>query len=243
MTPYDWVDYAYLLDLKDSIEYIKIRSPRRNAAEAEELATELVDGKSRPQVPGAPSLSNYKKIEETLQMGLDPSRIAKATYNAGQALDDDQLAAMGTNINALKEMLPEDQSVSLFGIDDVEPSDYAKMRFLKSVRVLIDPLLPLRLALSGELSGSEVDNMKLFYPQLYEALRETLLGLLANNTKRLSLNTQRQIATFFGVPRINPSTLALMQSKYVKAEPRGAELFADEAARQTTDMQRIGGTT
>ena len=134
--------------------------------------------------------------------------------------------------------MPVNQSETLFGIDEREPSKTEQNMFKRKMAVLEDPTLPLQMAKSGTLSLLEVDALKMFYPNYYEELSFTLLEMLAENKKPLSRAKKTQIGLLLGVPRVNPETLAELQAQYQPEEAEGSKP-ANLAEDQMTEMQKV----
>jgi len=134
--------------------------------------------------------------------------------------------------------MPINQSETLFGIDEREPSKTEQSMFKRKLAVLEDPTLPLKMAKSGTLSLLEVDALKMFYPNYYEELSFAILEMLSENKKPLSRAKKTQIGLLLGVPRVNPETLAELQAQYQPEETEGNK-SANLAEDQMTEMQKV----
>ena len=102
-------------------------------------------------------LADFGDIKDAVNEGIDEQEILKQLEAAPEEEQEERAAMIAQHYEQLKQAIPVNLSVDLFGIDDKEPSDFEKSKFIRKVRVLQDPNHILELMKSGQLTGSEMD--------------------------------------------------------------------------------------
>lgn len=102
-----------------------------------------------------------------------------------------------------------------------EPTPDEKMKFLRSVRAVDDPLSVLDDMQRGRLTREGVDALKNVYPKLYEKLQEEAITRCADAKKKLSYDQKIQLGMLLEVPTdatLDPGFIARMQALYDQPE-------------------------
>tara|TARA_R110002126_G_scaffold172712_1_gene321499 strand:+ start:4194 stop:4859 length:666 start_codon:yes stop_codon:yes gene_type:complete len=150
--------------------------------------------------------------------------------------DSTDLTVLTTEFNeALGSLVPTNVSETLFGVDEREPSDFEKSKFIRQYRVVEDPYHVLDLLESGTLSGLEVETLAAFYPILYqEIVSSTLDAIAASTGADIPRSKTQALATLLQVPRLTPAILE------VKPDEDGVEGdISGLAEAEETDTQRL----
>lgn len=187
-------------------------------------------------------LADFDRIKKAVEKGINEDKFMKELDKL-DGEDKDAFAVMiPQQYQILKDSIPQNISTDLFGIDEKEPSDFEKSKFIRSVRVLQDPGYVIDLMKSGTLTGTEVDALKLYYPVLYESLKEKILEKIAERfgKKDAKLDRRRNsiLSMVLEVPRINPSTLEILQNNLLPKEEEGGQDVNVDTEMGMTDVQQ-----
>ena len=189
-------------------------------------------------------LADFGKIKAAIDKGLGEDKILKIA-SEGEGEDRDvRVAQMAQHFEQLRQSVPVNLSVDLFGIDEREPSDFEKSKFIRSVRVLQDPGHILELMRAGSLTGTEVDALELFYPEYAQSLKEAILEQIAELQGKDGASMSRQknniLSLVLGVPRIAPEALDRLQQNLTSEEEKdGKSIDMDTEATQTDIQQTL----
>lgn len=228
---------------KDTVEGVDKKLNKINGR----ISDYLVSNDSKLVPISKLKLGDFKVIKERLNHDLDENMIAAALSTMPTEVSkEDATVALTELMPKLKSTIPINISQTLLGYDERPPSDYEVSKFVRTIRILENPLIILDLIDSNALTGTEVDALKLFYPSLYERITqgiiEGLADLAGNNigNSTIPLTKNRTLSLFLGVPRVSPAQMAVFQ-KQGASEGDKAELKASGQMEQT-DNQRILGT-
>lgn len=186
--------------------------------------------------------NDFNTIKEYLQEERSPDMVAKQISDIPEAQGDEFTMISTSAIDNLRERLPVNQSETIFGIEDLPPSDFEINRFIRMVRVLENPWYAVDLINAGLITGTEVDALEMFYPQflssMQEAIVEGMIDLRAKtDTTSLGRSKNHIISTVLKVPRVTPQQLNILQSSY--DEKKQAAEAPDLAESVQTDVSRV----
>jgi len=171
------------------------------------------------------TIKDYQPIKEKAMAGIDTEKLIGLDID--EEIREDMLTAAVELNQKLTEIIPVNTSQTLFGVDERDPSDFEKSKFIRVMRIVEDPSHIFDLLLSGTVSGLEVDALQNFYPSYYEQLKEQLFGLVAeykgSASKELSRIQNRDLSTLVGVTRLSPAILTQEKEEEKGAEIKGAE--------------------
>lgn len=229
---------------KDSVEGVRKKINNINSL----IASYLISTKSIPVPKQTRGMSDFTSIKETLSKDLNPDRVVEFLDSLPEEVDPDQASiAISELMPKLKKLIPINASTTLTGIDEREPSDYEKSKFIRQIRILENPLSILELIESDAVTGTEVDALKLFYPSLYELLVKAIieeLSVLAgkqttNKPASLPLTKNRTLSLILGVPRISPAQMSYFQQE---SQPEQGADIKSPGQQVQTETQRIANT-
>lgn len=189
-------------------------------------------------------LADFARIKEAVDKGIDEEKFMKDLEGMEAEEKDIYAIKIPAQYEALKAAIPSNMSVDLFGVDEREPSDFEKSKFIRMFRVLEDPAHIVDLMKSGTLTGTEVDALKAFYPELHEELKEIILEQIAEGygkeDSKLNRNKNHVLSAILEVPRVNPRTLEMMQNNLLpKEEEEMQKIDSDTGAIQTEVQQTL----
>lgn len=131
----------------------------------------------------------------------------------------DNMIALTEFYSNIRNLIPQNQSMTLFGIDDRQPSRSEQDRFKRQLEVIENPRRVMDLLKAGQLSMLEVETLQQFYPMYYQGLVESILEqITGSDPKELNRRQTQQLGILLGVPRVSP--LALQQ---LQEEPQPSE--------------------
>jgi hypothetical protein len=206
------------------------------------FALDYLSSKSTKLEPSQRTISDWATIKSRLDTKLDDQKLLQYLDQLPPEVDQDEAAvAIAELIPKLKALLPINTSVTLTGLDEREPSDYEKSKFIRAVRVLENPMHVMDLIASDTITGTEIDALQLFYPSLYEALVASIVNALSDfsgkngSSATLPLTKNRTISMILGVPRVSPTQMAVFQAEGQSSGDK-AELKAS-GRMEATDTQ------
>lgn len=190
------------------------------------------------------NMEDFTKIRDAIAEGVDQDKFNKELEKLTPEQQDEFAVRIPQQYSILRESMPVNQSVDLFGIDEREPSDYEKNKFIRSVRVLQDPSHILDLMNSGLLTGTEVDAFNLYHPELAEQLRQAIVEKLAELKGKQDIKLDRHknyiLASLLGVARINPATLERLQNEYTGTKGTApSSRSIDTPGANPTEIERV----
>ena len=226
------------------IKMLKLGQKPKKANLSKEIANFVNDDFASYKFEPSFKLGDFDRIKEAVNKGIDEREMMKLLEGASEEEQDARTAMVVQHYEQLKNAIPVNLSVDLFGVDEKDPSDFEKSKFIRKVRVLQDPNHILELMKSGQLTGSEVDALNEFYPEYAQALREVITEYIASLHGKPDASLSRKknaiLATVLGVPRISPEALARYQSNLVPGEqPRPEDLTVDAEGIQTDVQQTL----
>jgi hypothetical protein len=188
-----------------------------------------------------PHFYTYEELKSKVPNDISPDRLRIAIDNYGDPVDD--VAPMTTNVHSyLKDNLPYTTSKTLFGLQELEPSDYDKFKFTSSANIAINPSLVLPLMLNGNLTIRQVETLKLLHPSFYEAIKQIVFEEFAKQPEdaKLGMAETALFSRLLGVQRLTPSLLQTLQQQTTKEEekspsPSGSK-FTNSLATPTQEQ-------
>ena len=196
---------------------------------------------SKDQIEHNFKLADFDMLRDAVYKGIDEDKFMKLLEGLNEEDKDIVATMIPEQYQALKNSIPVNMSETLFGVDEREPSDYEKSKFIRSVRVLQNPGYVLELLLNGSLTGTEVDALNTYYPELAAQLQEIALEKIAERSgKDIKLDRRKNglLALLLGVPRINPASLERLQSNLVSEEAEGSQDVNAGSEATMTDVQQ-----
>ena len=225
-----------LLNLEDAIKgKIKLRkeTPEQLTKKIAKAIKDYIDGTNKESDVKPYSTKDYKMLAEFGLKGIDPVDILNSKIDPELA-GDLSLAAAQFN-QQLRNLIPINQSVSLLGSEDIEPSRFEQSQFVRKAQVIVHPEYSIDLLNNNMLGYLEVEMLQLFYPDLYQGLVDVTLEELAlargKGKKELTRGQNTQLSILLGVPRITP---AILDEKV--AETEGKEM---DVSGSMTEVQEV----
>ena len=187
-------------------------------------------------------LGDFSRIKDAVDKGIKEEKILKITEEGDEDEQDTKLAQISQHFEQLRQMVPTNLSIDLFGVDEKEPSDFEKSKFIRKVRVLENPNHVLELMLAGQLTGTEMDALNEFYPEYAQALKSAILEQIAELQGKEEMTLSRKkngiLSTVLGVARITPESLAMFQRNLVPEEVADVESLSMDTEAGQTDVQQ-----
>jgi hypothetical protein len=125
-------------------------------------------------------------------------------------------------LDSLKLEKPINQSVTLFGTEDIPPSKFEQDKWLIYYKIFQNPTIILDKLESGVLGGSDIYGLNLLYPSILdhiqEVLIESIVELRNTNITNLGGEKMRLVNIILQVPRLSPDKLLELQQQYTKQE-------------------------
>ncbi len=155
-------------------------------------------------------------------------------------ITEDIVVSLTNIIMRLNEQIPVNQSETLFGIDDLDPSDYEKFKFMQIIRTIDDPTYILQLMIHGQLTDTEVEAMKVFYPNLLDFYKRLILQKLAlhigkgKDSLSLGRHKQHQLGVILEINRLTPEQIESLQATYQQEKGGG-----DYAGSGMSDLSEV----
>ncbi len=195
------------------------------------------------KAPQRANLGSWEDITKTLEEEVDMSGKLAGLEGASE-LYEDAIVGLTSVYNTIRDLRPLNQSATLFGVDDREPSRSEQSEYRRRLEVLENPHIVLGLLKSGQLSGLEVETLQQFYPLYYQQIVESVLEKLALNKEPLGRRKNSQLGILLGVPRVTPDALQRLQANYQPAQegqpsaPQGGQA-PQVAEAQLTKQQEL----
>ena len=196
---------------------------------------DLLEDKPRTKLVTTFGIKDYEDLREKAVKGIDTNAI----MNLGLAEEgNEDLLVLVTEFNELlQSIIPQNLSTTLFAIDEKPPSHFEQSKFVRQMRTLLDPAGHLLdLISAGALSGLEVQTVRDFFPELYQAITSAALEALAAKqggaTSPLTIAQNRTLSTLLEMPRLSPAILDA-----VTEEEGGEADFSTSAESSSTDIQ------
>ena len=226
------MDY-FMLDISKSLN----TAPKTYSGISEESfiksTTKLIkDYLSKPskQTPAKFTTKDYSGLRELAVKGIDVTKLPE-TLDA-ETLD--QLVVDLPDFNAkLQNLIPVNLATTILGVDERDPSSFEKAKFIRSMTVVLSPLGIIESVVSDNLSMLEIEVLEVFYPELYQLIKDTVLETVASFTgdKNLTRKQNNTLATLLKIPRLTPDILKPIEEGNTKAD-----LKIDDSM---TDTQRV----
>ena len=143
------------------------------------------------KAPQSAITGSWEDIKEMLEYDVDIA--SKLEY----VEEDEDLAEVVSTLplfyQNLRQLIPQNQSTTLFGISDRPPSRSEQGRFRRQLEVIENPSRVMDLLKAGQLSMLEVETLQQFYPMYYQGLVESILEQIAStDTKSLNRRQTQQ---------------------------------------------------
>lgn len=223
----------------------KLQETRNLINPSDKVISSLFEPTFEKPVKSKVSLENYSNYVDLITDTTTVEEyINKFNSIQDQEVQSDIIVELTQMKDKLNSILPSNQSVSLFGVEDREPSDYEKSKFIRSLRVLDDPTYVLDLLRQKRLTQTEVNALQLFYPEVYETWKFNILDTLTTKKTdpkfKLDRSTNQQFSVFFQVPMLTSRVLSQLQSSYGDSESQSSSVSAPEGdSNLQTETQRI----
>ena len=181
------------------------------------------------------SISDYSSLRGEAMTGLDVNKILELGLDT--EYEEGYMVAIHDFNEKLQSLVPSNVSETIFGIDERDPSDFEKYKFIRKMRVVENPNHIFDLMAKGELSWTELDTLKEFYPSMHqslvEATVEALSELKGEMDSQLDRDQNRTVSMLLGVTRASPKILEQMK------EEKTSESTGDMKAQGTqgTEVQ------
>ncbi len=226
------------------MKLLGLKSEKKKRNISKELISFLESDKNEKIGKPALTMKDFTPIKEKIEVGIDEDKLLAELEKAPDELRDDLTVEIPAQYSALQGIVPQNVSVDLFGLDEREPSDFEKNKFIRAMRVLQNPNHVLDLLKNGALTGTEIDAMVLFWPKEYQALKDAVLEQIAEmqgkKDAKLGRRKNALLSIVLGVPRITPKALKILQSNLVSAEDKeSSELNVDTQGIQTDVQQTL----
>lgn len=170
------------------------------------------------------SLSDYTELAEQASSGVFVPT------------DQEDLMALATETNSqLAAIVPVNLSTTLYGIDERDPSDFEKSKFIRQMRVIFNPEHILDLIDQGSLSPLEVETLQAWYPIYYQGLVEAVLEAISELSGTMPPpSTTRALSVLLQVPRLTPEILKVQED-----EDTGGLDLSTPAEQAETEVQKV----
>lgn len=184
----------------------------------------MESGVSKKDIKLPYSISDYAQLAEQVSSGIAVPE------------NQDDLMALATETNSmLAALVPTNLSTTLYGVDERDPSDFEKSKFIRQLRVIFDPEHVLDLLESGRMSPLEVETLQTWYPQYYQKLVELTLEVISELSGTMPPpSTTRALSVLLQVPRLTPEIL-----KVQPEEGTGAPDLRAPAEQAATEVQKV----
>lgn len=121
-------------------------------------------------------------------------------------------------------------------------SDFEKYQFLRLVSLVSNPYYIFEQINQNTLSFRDVENLAVYFPDLYELLNinalDALTDVYSKNEITLSTGQMLVFAKILNLPNVSPQVIKQLQANYtVDEEPDAASVEVD-AQRQATQLQQ-----
>lgn len=228
-----------LLDMPKSLrgkaKVKKDNVPKRLEQHKKTIAAYL-EGQKKVAFKPEFTIKDFSSVREAALHGIDIEDITKLPLHDGTK---DSLLVASTEFNGkLSNEIPVNLSQTLFGVDERDPSDYEKSKFIRAMRVIENPDHIFELLGAGLLSGHEIDILKDYYPAYYQNLVDSVLEVISelqgNRDTELTPTQNRDLALILGVPRVKPDILSMESPE--EEEP-GADVGNPDASK--TEVQAV----
>jgi len=236
-------DLALLaLDMKQALEgkpkFKQARAEKRMIAPLNVMTKYLKNELSDKKIKLPYKLEDWPKLKEKASAGISLEKLAQ--NDANDEVKDSLLVA-GIEFNdKLLNIIPINSSQTLLGIDERDPSDFEKSKFIRKMRVIENPEHIIDLLKKGQLSWTEMDTLRDFYPTYSELLLqgslEALASLKGNTKEPLSKEQTRALSLILDVQKVTPEILERVEEENQKEK---AEI--NDPASQEGDMTRLAG--
>lgn len=183
------------------------------------------------------TINNYSELKDKALKGIDINKITEKDIS--EELKDSLMLEVPNFNNKLSNLVPQNLAETLFGLDERDPSDFEKSKFVRSMRVVENPNHVLELLNSGQLSGLEIEVLANFYPNYYEWLKTILLEIMAElkGKEQKEVNNyllNKNLSMLLQVGRVTPEVLKQASTAPVKASVNLPESQPSELTRLTS---------
>lgn len=165
-------------------------------------------------------LKDFKSIQEKVLEGLNDEKLNEMIGKLPDFAVDDVLVRVTDTYGSIKENVPVNEKVDLFGINTQGiPSLDEQGKFIRGMRVVYDPFHVFDLMREEMLTNVEVGALKQYYPGLYEKFVGELVKYITEHPKlKISRALNNQLGIMLGVNYVTPEVVARLQGDFKKAE-------------------------
>ena len=169
-----------------------------------------------------------KEVEEIADMFMDWDEQPEFTV------------ALSQKLAMLKDLIPINQSVTLFGVEDMPPSTFEQSKWLLQYYIFDNPMVIFDKLNAGVLSGLEIEALEMFYPSILETLKghliEAIVDLKAKGINSLGMKKMKLVNIILQIPRLSPDKLQELQASFAPKEDGKTDV---EVGDIQTETQRI----
>lgn len=225
------IDWDYLLTGKGSkkvYESISLLQP-----DIKKTVKSIVKGKEAGTTEHS---LDYETERKKFTEDIDQERLQ--TIMVGVSIDEQDalLQSVMNQYGYTQSKMPVNQSISLFGINDLPPSDAESQIWLSLVNQLTNPKDFLTSLKQYNVSFREWEDFGKIYPDVVEELKIQLFDLLTTlQTDNLSIETINLLGLIYDKPRITSDFFTKEEEPEVKPRPKKSKL----SEQTLTQPQRI----
>lgn len=183
-------------------------------------------------------IKDFDSITEILRKPQGINLVEKLNGIKNDVAKESLIITIPQIVSQLVEMIPVNSSQTLTGIDVRPPSDREKFKFIQKVRVLDDPFIVFDLMEVGLLNQTEIEALKLFYPELYQVWSQQILEQVISLKKEPTRRQNQQLSVFLELPRLNPETMKRLQMQYEEEQPKEGPK-GDAMAQNLSETQKV----
>ena len=193
----------------------------------------LVSGPDKTKQGRLPhSIKDYGDLAERARLGV--------SLGEEETGDDNLLAATTVFNEAVLNMVPVNTSSTIYGVKEIDPSDFEKMKLIRQMRVVEDPKHVLELLESGMISPLEVETLSTTYPEYYAMLvgdtLEAISEYSGSNEELPSPSVTRALSTLLQVPRVTPNILREIKEEREGGQPADLDVGAEAAQTAVSEV-------
>lgn len=201
----------------------KIKPAKVTKNKYKPMISAYLDGGVSKPVQSEYTIKDFSKLAAYAQEGVNPST------------SDEGMMMAVTDLNQyLRNILPINQATTLFGVDERDPSDFEKSKFIRQMRVVINPNHVFELLTAGSISPLEVETFARVYPESYaEAVESVLEAVTSKQGSKVPSEITRALSVLLQVPRITPDIL----KQQTEEQPDKADIKLPAEQSQTNVQQ------
>ena len=148
--------------------------------------------------------------------------------------------ALSEDLKLLKDEMPVNNSITLFGVDERLPSSFEQTKYIVKYKVFNNPMIVIDNLNAGVLSGLEIDALQMFYPSILQTIQYYILqgitDLKEKGIESLGHKKMKLINIILQIPRLSPDKLQELQASFAPKEDGKTDVQVEDIQ---TDTQRI----